>query len=122
MKALLLIAHGSRSEKSNEEVRNITEKLQEYCKGEYDLIYPAFLELAIPLIPDGIRSCVVNGATSITILPYFLNSGRHVLEDIPNIVNEIKLQHKDIPITLASHLGASEGMMDILISTAREAA
>ena len=121
MKALLLVAHGSRSKKSNEEVINIAIKLQEYCKGEYDIVRAAFLELAVPLIPDGIKDCINDGATSITVLPYFLNSGRHVLEDIPIIINEAKEHHPTIPITLAAHLGASAMMMDVLVSTATAA-
>ena len=122
MKALLLIAHGSRSEKSNKEVVTIATKLQEYCGGQYDIVQPAFLELAAPLIPDGIKDCIKHGATSITALPYFLNSGRHVLEDIPGIINEAIEHHPNMKITLASHIGASDMMMDILVSTASTAA
>jgi len=47
-----------------------------------------------------------------------LNSGRHVVEDIPNIVNKTIPQHPGIDIKIAQHLGASELMMDLLITTA----
>ena len=70
------------------------------------------------LIPDGIKQCVNEGASSIVILPYFLNSGRHVVEDIPNIVNNSKGEYPDIRISIAPHLGASSLMMDLLIDTA----
>jgi sirohydrochlorin ferrochelatase len=120
MKALLLIAHGSRREKSNQEVIDISEKLQDYCRGEFDIVKPAFLELADVLIPEGISQCVRDGATSIIVLPYFLNSGRHVAEDIPNIVNSEKENHPDVSIKIAPHLGASEMMMGVLITTANK--
>jgi len=121
MKALLVIAHGSRRQQSNEEVKVIAEKLKSTCSDEYPIIHPAFLELAEPLIPDGIKNCVDDGATEIIILPYFLNSGRHVIEDIPDIVNSTITDYPNVNVKLAKHLGASDLMMDILISTANAA-
>ena len=121
MKALLVIAHGSRRQQSNEEVKVIAEKLKSTCSDEYPIIHPAFLELAEPLIPDGIKNCVDDGATEIIILPYFLNSGRHVVEDIPGIVNSTITDYPNVNVKLAKHLGASDLMMDILISTANAA-
>lgn len=121
MKSLLLIAHGSRRSQSNDEVRKMAERLIRQCADEYNIIHAGFLELADPLIPDGIKKCIDDGATSVTVLPYFLNSGRHVIEDIPNIVNETKQHYPDVNIKIASHLGASALMMDLLISTANSA-
>ena len=118
MKALLLIAHGSRRKQSNDEVVVIADRLKQNCSGQYNIIHAGFLELAEPLIPDGIKKCVDDGATSIIVLPYFLNSGRHVVEDIPNIVEETRPDYPDINIKVAQHLGASELMMDLLISSA----
>jgi sirohydrochlorin ferrochelatase len=120
-KALLLIAHGSRRQQSNDEVVLLADKLKKNCAGQYDIIHAGFLELAETLIPDGIKKCVDDGATSIVVLPYFLNSGRHVIEDIPEIVDETKASYPETDIKVAPHLGASELMMDLLISTANSA-
>ena len=118
MKAILLVAHGSRRKQSNDEVFFLAEKLRNNHPQQYDIVNAAFLELAKVLIPDGIKQCVNDGATSIIILPYFLNSGRHVVEDIPNIVSSVADQYPDINITIAPHLGASSLMMDLLIASA----
>jgi sirohydrochlorin ferrochelatase len=118
MKALLLIAHGSRRKQSNDEVYVLADKLKKNCAEQYDIVHAGFLELADTLIPDGIRQCVDDGATSIVVLPYFLNSGRHVIEDIPTEVNETKPLYPEVDIRIAPHLGASDLMMDLLISSA----
>ena len=118
MKALLLVAHGSRRKQSNDEVVSLADKLKNSCGEQYGIVKPAFLELADVLIPDGIEQCIADGARSITVLPYFLNSGRHVVEDIPNIINICMAQHPNINISLAPHLGASDLMVDLLISSA----
>lgn len=121
MKALLLVAHGSRRKQSNEEVVVLADKLKSHCADQYDIVNAAFLELADVLIPDGIKQCVDDGATSVTVLPYFLNSGMHVIEDIPNEVTSCLPLYPEIEISIASHLGASSLMMNLLVSSANEA-
>ena len=118
MNALLLVAHGSRREQSNDEVRILADKLKQHCNDQYPIIHAAFLELAEPLIPDGIKKCVDDGAKSVIVLPYFLNSGRHVVEDIPGIVEETIKDYPGIEIKIASHLGASDLMVELLIASA----
>ena len=121
MKALLLVAHGSRRKQSNDEVILLADKLRNNCSQQYNIINAAFLELAEVLIPDGIKQCVDEGASSIVVLPYFLNSGRHVVEDIPNILNDCNALYPEIDISLAPHLGASSLMMKLLIDSAEKA-
>ena len=118
MKALLLIAHGSRRKQSNEEVVKLSDRLRQTCSEQYPIIHAGFLELAETLIPDGIKKCVDDGATSIIVLPYFLNSGRHVIEDIPNIVKDTRPHYPNVDIKIAPHLGDSPLMMELLITSA----
>ena len=118
MKALLLVAHGSRRKQSNDEVVLLADKLRKKCFAQYNIVHAAFLELAEVLIPDGIRKCIDEGASSVVVLPYFLNSGRHVVDDIPNIVKDTMKYHPDVDIRIASHLGASDLMLELLIATA----
>lgn len=118
MKALLLIAHGSRREASNDEVDALAKQLQTNCGHQYDIFQAGFLEIATPSIGTCITECIQQGAKSITILPYFLNSGLHVINDIPNAVKQTQKQFPDINIKVAAHIGASELMMKLLIEAA----
>ena len=117
MKALLLLAHGSRRKQSNVEVVKLTEKIKGRCSAQFEVIYPAFLELSSPSIPEGIKMCADDGATSILVLPYFLNSGRHVHEDIPNLIIESKKLYPNISIEIAPHIGASDLIVDALLNS-----
>lgn len=121
MNALLLVAHGSRRHQSNDEVIALADRLRNASGASYDIVEAAFLELATPSIPEGIAHCVNAGAERVAILPYFLNSGRHVIEDIPGIVAEAEARHPGIEIIVAPHLGASAMMVDLLIDSARTA-
>lgn len=118
MKALLLIAHGSRRPQSNQEVIDLAAILSTRADHDFDIVVPAFLELAETLIPDGVETCAKAGATEITVLPYFLNSGKHVTRDIPEVITAIKPQYPDIIIRVTEHIGASAVMLDLILQTA----
>lgn len=121
MNALLLVAHGSRRQQSNNEVTLLADRLREACHQDYTIVHSGFLELASPSIPEGIENCINDGATLVTVLPYFLNSGRHVVEDVPEIVADVTKQHPEVDIIIAPHLGASSLMVDLLIDSAKSA-
>ena len=119
MDALLLVAHGSRRQQSNNEVIALAEQLRDTSNTDYTIVQAGFLELATPSIPEGIENCIDAGATRVTVLPYFLNSGRHVVEDVPGIVESARKKHPGVDILVAPHLGASSMMVDLLIDSAR---
>lgn len=116
--ALLVVAHGSRREASNDEVRALTQRLAAQSNGQFDAIACAFLELADPLIPAGIDDLVAQGASRIIVLPYFLSAGRHVAEDIPEIVEACRAHHADVEIAIAPYLGADDAVIPVLLSLA----
>jgi sirohydrochlorin ferrochelatase len=119
-RALLVVAHGSRREQSNEEVRELTRALAERAAGEFGQVRSAFLELAEPSIPDGIEQCIAGGAAEVVVLPYFLSAGRHVARDIPEEVAGKVSEHPQVNITIAPYLGAAEGIVELMLGLSRE--
>jgi len=114
MNALILAAHGSRRDASNEEVVTLTNLISQTLENDFPVMKAGFLELAEPSIPDAIDYCVQQGATSVSVLPYFLSAGRHVEEDVPSEINKAKQIHIDIPMTLLPHIGGSTQMIDLI--------
>lgn len=115
-KSLLLIAHGSRREASNDEIRALTRRLRSAGGARFNHIDCAFLELAEPSIPDGIEALIQNGAEQLTILPYFLAAGRHVTEDIPEQVAQKRREHPQVGIEIAPYLGTAADIPHLLLS------
>ena len=74
MKILLVVAHGSRREESNDEVRDLTACLREQSGDAYAQVECAFLELAEPSIPDGIRDRNVTGVQTCALPIYTTGS------------------------------------------------
>jgi len=119
VKALLIVAHGSRRETSNEEVRQITRQVSELAGDEFGLVASGFLELADPSIPDGIQHCIDAGADEVVVLPYFLSAGRHVAEDIPAEIRLAQDNNPDARISQASYLGSADGVAGLLLGLAQ---
>lgn len=115
MKSLLVVAHGSRREESNDEVRDLTACLREQSADAYAQVECAFLELAEPSIPDGIRNAIRAGAEQVTVVPYFLSAGRHVVKDIPAEIEVVRSESPDVEIVLAPYLGAAPGLTQLLL-------
>jgi len=118
MHALLLIAHGSRREASNQEVRELAARLEQIVGDHFDRVTPAFLELAEPDIPTGVDMCVENGATTITAIPYFLSAGRHVANDIPTELEKAMHKHPAVTIHQSDYLGKHESVPELLLALA----
>ena len=114
MKALLLIAHGSRRQASNDEVKQLAEKLKTMMDNEYPIVLAGFLELAEPLIPDGLEQCKTLGANEIYVVPYFLSAGRHVQKDVPEEINAWQKLNSNIQVHQLPYIGSSPMMLELI--------
>jgi sirohydrochlorin ferrochelatase len=118
MKSLVLVAHGSRREASNDEVRQVAAQLANRSAGSFGQVSAAFLELAEPSIPDGIVASIDQGADEVVVLPYFLSAGRHVVTDIPEEVEKARAARPGANIRVAPYLGSAEPLLDVLAGLA----
>ena len=121
MKALLIIAHGSRRAESNTEIRHLAATIAQQAHDTYAFVGSAFLELAEPSIPDGIEYCMQLGATDITIMPFFLSAGRHVVTDVPALVKAKQQAYPHLRIHMAPYLGVSSLMPQLILQAAHNA-
>jgi len=103
MNAILVVSHGSRYPQTKTEVAALCEKLQK--ANADDLVAYAFLELENPSIPDAIDACVEKGAGRVIVLLNFLNSGKHVDEDIPAIIKAAQTKYPVVPFFLSRPIG-----------------
>ncbi len=118
---LLIVAHGSRRQASNDEVRQLGEQVARQCGVGIDMVQVAFLELAEPDIPQALQQCLGMGAAEIIVFPYFLAAGTHVANDIPEIIGRFRASHPDIAVRLTPHLGASSRLPRSILDMAAPA-
>lgn len=118
-KSLLIVAHGSRRQRSNDSVKQLSEQVAALAGEQFMAVNYAFLELAEPSIEGGIDRSIADGAEEVIIMPYFLSPGRHVVDDVPGIVATKQQEYPDITIKLSAYLGAAPNMAGLILDTVR---
>lgn len=118
MKALLLVAHGSRLTTSNDAIKQLSIKLRDRLSAsDFLALEYAFLELTKPSIPQSIAKLVEQGATELVVMPYFLAPGTHVMDDIPRLIAEAELKYLEVSFKVMPYLGGAEGMLDLILDS-----
>ncbi|MEF8914299.1 CbiX/SirB N-terminal domain-containing protein, partial [Natronomonas sp.] len=107
--AVVLAGHGSRREKSNDQVRELAADLE----GRLGLPVDAgFLELAEPSIEEAIGSLAPT-VSDVTLLPLSLFAASHVKADIPLIVQQARGDY-DVSLHNGKHLGVHPELVELL--------
>ena len=119
MRALLVIAHGSRREAANAEFRQQVEQIAQQVS--HAPVRAAFLELAEPGIVEGLRQLAADGAEAIDVFPLFLNAGRHVAQDIPEQVADAQQALPAVDIRLLDYLGRTAALPALVAQLVNEA-
>ncbi len=112
MKGVLVIGHGSRAEGTKEIFQKTVDELGKKMKE--DIVEGCFMELSEPLIPETVDKMYEKGVRNITVLPYFLFPGIHILKDIPEILRSKKEEHEGLEIELASPICYDDKLVEIL--------
>jgi sirohydrochlorin ferrochelatase len=118
MKALLLVAHGSRRAEANAEVHRLVGAVRRRATGRFALVKVAFLEFTEPTLAEGLEACVAQGAAEVVVVPYLLSAGSHAARDIPRAVAARQKAHPEVTIRIAPHVGLAAGMADLVLAQA----
>lgn len=95
-RGFLVVAHGSKKAEANDRVFALVSELKEYFQT--DLFEPAFMEMAKPSIPEGVRALAAKDIDEIVVFPFFLFRGMHYSSDVPKIIAST-IAKLDRPIT-----------------------
>ncbi len=114
IKSLIIVAHGSRVQESNDEVRALAEAVALDLKSQFSMVTYAFLEIASPLLGEVIEQCAMQGAVQLVVLPYFLAPGRHIQNDIPNIIDEKCKKYPALNIQILPYIGKDKMMKNLI--------
>jgi len=116
MKSLLIVAHGSRKNTSNEEVKSLGDTISLSLQTDFSCVKVAFLEFASPSIEMALNALFDNGTSELIVLPYFLSAGKHVTTDLPEAVNTSMTMWPDRALQILPHIGAMDLMVNLIVS------
>jgi len=110
---VIILCHGSRGERGASEVsetlRRLTEGVKPLLSPGVEVIGAAF-QFNHPTLEEAVASLALNGVQRIVIMPYFLFSGRHITEHIPELIKKLKSRYPERQFIMANTLG-NDGLL-----------
>ncbi|HSV47060.1 MAG TPA: CbiX/SirB N-terminal domain-containing protein [Ramlibacter sp.] len=116
-RGIILFGHGSRDPLWRQPIESVAARLA----GDPGLaVRCAWLELDQPDLATAARELVAQGIVSLAIVPMFLGAGRHAREDLPRLVQALRLEHPGLPVELRQAIGEDARVLDLLAQIAAE--
>ncbi len=109
--AVLMMAHGTPRPEANEAIYQVAKRVEAKLARPVKL---AFMECNEPSISEAIETFVQEGFKTIIALPYFLQSGGHVKEDLPRAIQAVRSKNLGTTILLANYLGFDARFVQII--------
>lgn len=113
MRAIILVDHGSRRAEAAGHLEAVAERVAER-RRDWRVMH-AHMDVGEPSLPNVIAHCVRAGVREIVVHPFFLNTGMHVQETIPGIIEAARAAHPGVSIAQSAHLGLHDGLVDVVI-------
>ena len=110
-----MIAHGSRREAANVEFRDVVAQMGHGLSGLYKWVEPAFLDGVSPSLEDAAADLMGSGAINVDVYPFFLNTGKHVDQDIPALVAAWNTANSSCQLSLLDYLGKCDEIVHVCV-------
>ncbi len=108
---LLMIGHGTRDLDGKNAFLEFVKTYQELDNSRP--VIPCFLELTEPLIDEGVKRCVAEGFTDITVLPILIFAARHTKFDVTNALDQAKKNYPFLNFHYGRHFGNTPLILDL---------
>jgi sirohydrochlorin cobaltochelatase len=117
---IILFAHGSRDPLWRMPIESVAADI--LARQPWIAVRCAYLELCIPTLPDAAAELIAAGTRRIRIFPLFFGVGKHAREDLPLLIDQIRLAHPGVFVELlpaaGEHPQLTALMADIAVSPA----
>ena len=117
--AVILFAHGSRDALWRRPIEAVAQQMKQLSPTTE--VVCAYLELTEPDLASTVAQLLVNGIDAVRIVPMFLGWGKHARDDLPKLVQELKLQYPHVFFELRQAVGEEPELIRIMASIALRA-
>lgn len=117
--AIILFSHGSVLCGAGQNLLELAKQMQ--ARGDADFVAPGYLNYTEPRFAETFRRCVAEGATSVTVVPYFLIAGKFVKEDLPDHIAAMQAEFPAVEVRVADAIRFHERLADALLACADRA-
>lgn len=117
-RAVVLFAHGSRDPLWHKPMEAVAAQL--LAQQPERVVRCAYLELSQPDLASVCQELAGAGTTRVAVVPMFLGVGRHAREDLPVLVQNLRLQHPQMQFELKPAVGEDSRLIQLLAHIAAE--
>jgi sirohydrochlorin cobaltochelatase len=114
--AIVLFSHGSRDPLWRAPIEAVAARIASQCPDRP--VQCAYLELCEPTLAQAAELLAQQGATHITVVPMFLGTGKHAREDLPLLVEQLRLHHTTVQFTVQGAIGEDNRMTALMAEIA----
>ena len=118
MRGVILFAHGSRDPLWRRPMEAVAERMR--ANAPDTPVRCAYLELTTPDLPTAAGELLALGANAIRVVPVFLGTGKHAREDLPRLVEQLRVQHPSVRWELRTAVGEDDRLLDLIAAIALE--
>jgi sirohydrochlorin cobaltochelatase len=119
MRALVLLAHGSRSARSDRPLAQLRDWVQ--VLAPQDRVVDAYLTLNQPDLRSCLRDLASQGLTEAVVIPMFVAQGHHLNEEVPALLEALQAEFIGLSLSLSPHLGADAGLAALVLDRSAQA-
>ena len=116
---VILLSHGSRAPEARDYFIELASLVKSITGWPH--VEPAFMELCGPSLAEAVEARVLDGAEQVVVLPCFLHPGRHLMEDIPRLMERVQGRHPRVPLILADRIGSHPTLSHLIADCVRSA-
>ena len=113
MEAVLVLAHGSKRQETEEILNSLIGKVK--IKTGNERVYPAYLQFSEQDLEKTVSELYEQGVRIIKMIPLFIFNGVHVTQDIPEEIERIRSKYNDLNIVYSKHIGDDDKLADIIV-------
>ena len=110
---IIMLAHGSRLAEANNEVFGLAALLSKNeGAGFYNAV--AFLQGGGPSLDEAVGEAAAAGCTTVYVVSFFLTSGIHIKEDIPQMLERARQLYPEVELVQCRNLGCDPRLTSLL--------
>ncbi len=111
--AIVILAHGSRKEKVEEEFLKLVSLIRKRLSSLR--IEPALFQFSERSLQAALKKLSAEGYKNVRVVPLFLFRGVHIEDDIPNTVSRENDKYPGIEISVSGTLWPDERILNIVV-------
>lgn len=123
MNAIVLFSHGSVLCGAGQNLESIAREMETSMQacGDAQRVVVGYLNYSEPTFETSFAQLVQNGATQITVVPYFLVAGFFVKEKLTPKIAQMREQFPDVAVRVADALLEHPSLADAIVNCAQRA-